>query len=63
MTSRPSRRRCLTPAPTRSIYGLGYGYKLECCYDDKYSKPVEVFRGEGAISRFIERMLEEVEYC
>ena len=24
----------------------GYGYKVVCCYDDKYSKPVEVYRGK-----------------
>ena len=41
----------------------GYGYKLVCCYDDKYSKPVETYRGKGAVGRFMKRMLEEVEYC
>ena len=23
----------------------GYGYKVVCCYDDKYSKPVQIYRG------------------
>ena len=23
-----------------------YGYKVVCCYDDKYSKPVKIYRGE-----------------
>ena len=26
--------------------GCGYGYKVVCCYDDKFSKPVQVFRGK-----------------
>jgi len=25
-----------------------YGYKLVCCYDDKYSKPIQIYRGEKA---------------
>ena len=40
-----------------------YGYKLVCCYDDKYSKPVAIYRGENAIYKFMEKMLEEVIYC
>ena len=38
-----------------------YGYKLVCCYDDKYSKPI--YRGENTISYFMLDMLSEVEYC
>ena len=41
----------------------GYGYKLVCCYDDKYTKPKQVFGGENAVYKFMEKMLEEVEYC
>ena len=41
----------------------GYGYKVVCCYDDKYSKPVQIYRGENAVHRFMEKMLEEVEWC
>ena len=42
----------------------GYGCKVAvCCYDDKYSKPVQTYRGENAIHKFMEKMLEEVEYC
>ena len=41
----------------------GYGCKVVCCYDDKCSKPVQTFRGENAIYEFMEKMLEEVEYC
>ena len=24
----------------------GYGYKVVCCYDDKYTKPIQIYRGE-----------------
>ena len=41
----------------------GYGYKVVCCYDDKYSKPVEIHRGENAVHKFMENMLEEVNWC
>ena len=41
----------------------GYGYKVVCCYDDKYSKPVQIHRGENAVHKFIENMLEEVNWC
>ena len=41
----------------------GYGYKVICCYDDKYSKPIQTYRGENAVYKFMEKMLEEVEYC
>ena len=40
-----------------------YGYKVICCYDDKYSKPIQTYRGENAVYKFMEKMLEEVEYC
>ena len=41
----------------------GYGYKVICCYDDKYSKYTSIYRGENAVYIFMEKMLEEVEYC
>ena len=41
----------------------GYGYKVVCCYDDKYSKPVQIYRGENAVHKFMEKMLKEVEWC
>ena len=41
----------------------GSAYKVICCYDDKYSKPIQTYRGENAIYKFMEKMLEEVEYC
>ena len=41
----------------------GYGYKVVCCYDDKYTKPEQIYRGENAVYQFMEAMLEEVKYC
>ena len=41
----------------------GYGYKVVCCYKDKYNKPIQKYRGENAVYKFMEKMLEEVEYC
>ena len=41
----------------------GYGYKVICCYNDKYSKYTSIYRGENAVYKFMEKMLEEVEYC
>ena len=41
----------------------GYGYKVVCCYDDKYSKPVQIHRDENAVHKFMENMLEEVNWC
>ena len=40
-----------------------YGYKVVCSYDDKYSKNIQIYRGEKAVYKFMERMLEEVDYC
>ena len=31
----------------------GYGYKVECCYDDKYSKYTRIYRGENAVYNFM----------
>ena len=41
----------------------GYGYKVICCYNDKYSKYTCIYRGETAVYKFMKKMLEEVEYC
>ena len=41
----------------------GSAYKVICCYNDKYSKPIQTYRGENVIYKFMEKMLEEVEYC
>ena len=43
--------------------GCSYGYKVVSCYDDKYSKPVKIYRGENSIGHFMLHMLSEVEYC
>ena len=31
----------------------GYGCKVVCCYDDKYNKPVQIYRGENAVYKFM----------
>ena len=41
----------------------GYGYKVVCCYDDKYTKKIQLYRGEKTVYKFMENMLEEVKYC
>ena len=41
----------------------GYGYKFVCCYKNKYNKPIQIYQGKNAVYKFMERMLEEVEYC
>ena len=33
----------------------GYGYKLVCRYDDKYSKPFHIYRGENAVHKFVKK--------
>ena len=40
-----------------------YGHKLVCCYDDQYSKPVKIYRGEEPVNKFMHEMLKEVDYC
>ena len=47
----------------QSHQACGYGYKLVCRYDNRYSKPVEIYRGEDAIDKFIVQMMNEVEDC
>ena len=32
----------------------GYGYKIVCPYDDKYSKPTKIYRGPDAVYKLIE---------
>ena len=41
----------------------GFGYKVVCCYDDKYSLPLKIYRGEKAVYTFMEYLLDEVKYC
>ena len=37
----------------------GYGYKVVGCYDDKYSSDICIYRGENAVYKFTEKVLEE----
>ena len=41
----------------------GFCYKVVCCYNDRFTKKAMIYRGEESVSFFMERMLEEVEYC
>ena len=41
----------------------GYGYKVVCCYDDKYTKPIKIYRKPKAVYKFMEAMLKEIGYC
>ena len=38
-----------------------YGYKVVCCYDDKYSKSLTIYRAENAVYKFMEKMIENCE--
>ena len=37
----------------------GYSYNVVCCYDDKYSKPVQIYRGKNAVYKFMEKCLKK----
>jgi len=37
----------------------GFGYKVVCCYDDKNSKPAQIYRGENAVYKFMEKMIDK----
>ena len=39
-----------------------FAYTL-VCVDDKFSKPIALYRGENSAYKFIEAILEEYEYC
>ena len=58
----PSDKKSYTEARQKHT-DCGYGYKVVCCYDDEYSKPVQIYRGENAVYKFMENMLEEVDWC
>ena len=45
------------------LFKITNGYKLVCTYDDKFSKPAEIYRCENSVYKFIVRMLQEEEYC
>ena len=40
----------------------GHGYREVCCYDDKYSQPVQIYRGENAVYKIMEKIIKEVDY-
>ena len=58
----PNNDKSYTEAYQKHI-DCGYGYKVVCRYDDKYTKPTNIYRGEKAVYKFMEKMLEEVKYC
>ena len=41
----------------------GYSFKVVFCYDNKFSRPIQLYRGKNAVYKFLEAMLEEVDYC
>ena len=41
----------------------GYAYKVVCCYDDQYSKPLQLYRGEHSVYKFMQSMTDEVNWC
>ena len=62
VTCQPSNQKSYTTT-YQSHRACGFGYKVVCHYDHSYSKPVEIYRGEDAAERFIEKMFEEVRSC
>ena len=58
----PNDDKSYTEAYQKHVH-CGYGYKVVCCYDDKYSKSEQIYRGEKAVHKFMEAMLDEVPYC
>ena len=41
----------------------GFSYKVVCHYDQKYSKPEVLYRGENVVQEFYQNLTEEVKYC
>ena len=58
----PNRNKSYTEAYQKHT-DCGYGYKVICCCDDKHTKPTQIYRGEKAVYKFMENMLDEVKYC
>ena len=58
----PNNDQSYTEAYQKHTY-CSYGYKVVCCYDDRYSKPVQIYRGENASYKFMEKILEEMKWC
>ena len=61
MKNEKNKRTCTKAYQTHE--DCGYGYKVICCYNDKYSKYTCIYRDENAVYKFMEKMLEEVKYC
>ena len=40
-----------------------YAYKLVCYYDDRYSKPMKIYRGKNAVNKFMKSILKESKRC
>ena len=49
--------------PYQEHQACGYGYKVVCHQDQSYSKPLEIYRGDDVIEKFIEKMYQEVSDC
>ena len=49
-------------ALTQKHIPCSFAYKV-VCIDDKFSKPIVVFRGKNAAYKFIKAILKEYEYC
>ena len=58
-TCQPSNQKSYTMT-YQSHRACGFCHKVVCHYDQSYSKPVEIYRGEDAAERFIQEMFEEV---
>ena len=56
----PSEQKSYTQTYQRHT-AFSFGYKVVCHYDKKYSKPVVIYRGPGAVSKFLISMLLEVQ--
>ena len=51
-------------------YTKNYHHHIPCsfvykvvCIDDKFSKPIAIYRGENAAHKFIKAILKEYKYC
>ena len=51
------------PNHIRSIKTVDMDMRLFVIVMIKYSKPIQIYRGENAVHKFMEKMLEEVEWC
>ena len=52
----------LTHKKYQDHVSCSFPYKV-VCIDDKFSKPIVVFRGENVACEFIKAILNEYEYC